>query len=247
MKDKLWSISIVVLTALALIAFGLIAFGVIGGGSQVSATPRTLAINGTGVVYVSPDQATINLGVGIDRPAVTDALEESNRVIAAIREVLAEYGVAESDVQTTNFSVYQSYNYGYDVIEGEQTASYRVDNNVNVVVRDLEKLGEILNAAVEAGANSIYGIQFGIADQESVYNQALDLAVENVNERAATLAEASGAKLGDLQSMSTYFGGYGYPMMYMPGAGMGGGAAEVPVSPGSLEIRVEVNAVFAID
>jgi uncharacterized protein YggE len=245
MKDKLWSISIVVLTALALIAFGLIAFGVIGG-EAASETPRTLAINGTGVVYVSPDQATINLGVGIERPEVTDALAESNQVIEEIRRVLAEYGVAEGDVQTTNFSVYQSYNYGYDVVEGQQTASYRVDNNVNVVVRDLEKLGEILNAAVEAGANSIYGIQFGVADQESVYNQALDLAVENASERASTLAEASGAKLGELQSMSTYFGGYGYPTMYMEGAGMGGGG-QVPVSPGALEIRVEVNVVYAID
>ncbi|MBN2045976.1 MAG: SIMPL domain-containing protein [Anaerolineales bacterium] len=243
MKDKLWSISIVVLTALALIAFGLIAFGVIGGGAA-SKTPRTLSINGTGVVYVSPDLATINLGVGIERPEVKDALAESNQVIEEIRLALAEYGVAEADVQTTNFSVYPMTNYEFD--GPEQTTTYRVDNTVTVEVRDIEKLGEILDAAVEAGANSIYGIQFGVADRESAYNQALDLAVENASQRAATLAEAGGARLGDLQSMSTQFGGSGYPVMYMEAASIGG-SGQVPVSPGTLEIRVEVNVVYAID
>lgn len=235
MKSKLFFIGILALAALALTACGAI--------PVQSAEGRTLSINGSGSVYITPDKASINLGVQSRDEQVKDATAESNRVIERIREVLAEYGVEEADVQTTNFSVYP---YSEFDPEGMSNVTYQVDNTVNVTVRDISKLGEILDAVIEAGANSIYGIQFGVSDQESAYNQAMEAAVENAADRAEALAAASGAELGELQTITTYFGGGGFPPMYMESAAGMGGAGDVALSPGAMEIRVEVTAIYAI-
>lgn len=244
MKDKLGTIVIVVMTALALVAFALVAFGVIGG-SAVTASERTLSINGTGIIYLSPELATINLGVTTEATDVASAIEKSNRVISDIRQVLADHGLAEADVQTTNFSVYPMNDYGMEI--GEMQTTYRVDNSVNVVVRDLSVLGEILDQVVQAGANSIYGIQFGVADLESQYQAAVELAVQNANERAEDLAAAGDVSLGEIQVISSYYGGSGVP--YFEAAmdrPQGGGGSDVPISPGELEVRVEVNVVYKL-
>lgn len=238
MKRKIMLISLMVVAAILLAACG---------AAPQAAEPRTLSINGSGMVYLAPDMATINLGVMAEAEDVQSATAESNRVIEKIKEVLVEFGVEEADIQTTNFSVYPYSDYGYELDQSADTR-YRVDNNVTVTVRELEKLGEILNEAILAGANSIYGVQYGIAEQESAYNQALEAAVDNAKERAEFLAAASGAELGELKSISTYYGGGGYPAPYAEmAAGIGGGAGQVPVSPGSLVIRVEVSVVYGLE
>jgi uncharacterized protein YggE len=236
MKRKTMLIGILVVAAAVLAACG---------ASPQGAESRTLSINGSGMVNLAPDMATINLGVMSEAADVQSATAESNRVIEKIKEVLVEFGVEESDIQTTNFSVYPYSEYGYEL---EQTAEtrYRVDNNVTVTIRELDKLGEVLNETILAGANSIYGVQYGISDQEDAYNQALEAAVENAKERAEFLAEASGAELGEMVTISTYYGG-GSPVPYAEAAfGIGGGSGMVPVSPGSLVIRVDVSVVFAL-
>lgn len=238
MKRKIMLISILIVAAAVLAACG---------ASPQAAESRTLSINGSGMVYLAPDMATINLGVMSEAVDVESATAESNRVIEEIKEVLVEFGVEEADIQTTNFSVYPYSEYGYELEQAAETR-YRVDNNVTVTVRELDKLGEILNEAILAGANSIYGVQYGISDQEDAYNQALEAAVDNAKERAEFLAEASGAQLGEMVTISTYYGGGGSPLPYAEAAvGMGGGGGMVPVSPGSLVVRVDVSVVFAIE
>ena len=237
MKRKTMLIGILVVVAALMAACG---------ASPQAAEFRTLSINGSGKVFLAPDMATINLGVMSEAGDVQSATAESNRVIEKIKEVLVEFGVEESDIQTTNFSVYPYSEYGYE-LDQEAETRYRVDNNVTVTVRELDKLGEILNEAILAGANSIYGVQYGISDQENAYNQALEAAVANAEERAEFLAEASGAELGELVTISTYFGGGGFPAPFAEAAiGMGGGGGQVPVSPGSLVVQVDVNVVYAL-
>jgi uncharacterized protein YggE len=242
MKRKTILFSILVLVTAALAACS---------ASPQAAEVRTLSINGSGMVYASPDKATINLGVVSEADDVQAATAESNQVIEKIKEVLVEFGVAEADVQTTHFSVYpvSDYGFGPDVALGEEPAQtrYRVDNMVTITVRELDSLGEVLNAAINAGANSIHGIEYGITDKESAYDQALEAAVANAEQRAAYLAEASGAGLGELLTISTNYGSSGYFPAYVEmAAGLGGGGS-VPVSPGSLVIRVDVSVVYELN
>ena len=214
---------------------------------EAASPSQTVSINGSGVIYLSPDVATINLGVATEAADVQAATAESSQVIEKIKQVLEKYGVAPADVQTTNFSVYPMSDYGIDLESA--SVRYRVDNSVNVTVRELESLGEILDAVIAAGANSIYGIQFGLSDSEAAYTQAMEIAVLNAQERADALATAAGAKLGPIQTISTYYGNGGTPIYMAADSArpQGGGGSDVPVSTGALEVRVEVNVSYGLE
>ena len=241
MKHKIILISVLILAVLGLSACGA------APASEAASSSQTVSINGSGVVYLSPDVATFNLGVATEASDVKAATTESSQVIEEIRQVLEKYGVAPADVQTTNFSVYPISDYSVEFESAN--LRYRVDNTVNVTVRELESLGEILDAVIGAGANSIYGIQFGLSDTEPAYTQAMQAAVLNAQERAEAIAAAAGAELGPIQSISTYYGSGASPI-YMAAesdrpAGTGGG--DVPVSTGELEVRVEVSIIYGLN
>lgn len=240
MKHKLFIFTILVVASLSLAACGAVAT------APGAADVRTVSVNGSGSVTLSPDMATVNIGVVAQAAEAQDATDESNATISQITAALTELGVAEKDIQTSNFSIYPMQDYTAD----GQTSSvtYRVENTVSVTVRNLDSLGDILDAVIGAGANSIYGINFDLSDRESAYAQAIDLAMQNAKERAQLMADSAGAQLGDLQSVSTYLSnGGGITRTYAQGAAMEDStASSVPVSPGDMEINVEVNVVYAM-
>lgn len=236
MKHKLLIFTILVVASLSLAACGAVA------STPSAAEPRTVSVNGSGSVTLSPDMATINIGVVAQAAEAQDATNQSNATIAKITAVLTDLGVAENDIKTSNFSIYPMQDYTAD---GEvSSVTYRVENTVTVTVRQLDTLGDILDAVIGAGANTIYGIQFDLADRESAYAQAIDAAMQNAKERAQLIADAAGAQLGELQSASTYLSsGGGISVAYAQDTAA---ASSVPVSPGDMEISVEVNVVYAM-
>jgi hypothetical protein len=216
--------------------------------ASVSANPnlRTLNVSGSGQVVVNPDLAYINLGSRAESVNPGEAVAQSNAQIESIINVLKSKGISEQDIATSNFNIYSMEDYGFD---GQRTGMrYVVENTVGVTVRDLPKLGEILQAAIEAGANNVYGISFDLEDKTEILAKARELAVENGTEKAQDLAQLTGVELGALYNVSI-FGGV--PMPFNMG-GKGGGVAyesalaDVPVSPGQLTITVEVNMTFEI-
>jgi uncharacterized protein YggE len=122
-----------------------------------------------------------------------------------------------------------------------------VDNTVYVTMRDLTKIGDILGEAVKAGANSIYGIQFDVADKTTALASARKSAVENARTQADELAQAAGVKLGSVQNIN-YYNSYPVPVMADDKGGgmMTNQAASVPITPGQLTFTVDVNIVYAI-
>jgi uncharacterized protein YggE len=136
----------------------------------------TINVTGNGQVYIVPDIAYINIGVHSEAEVVTDALNENNQQAQAISGVLSGMGVTAEDIQTTAFNVFPMQEYGPN---GEVTnTKYGVDNSVMVTVRDLSKLGTILDAVVQAGANTINSISFDAQDKTAAYAEARRLAVE---------------------------------------------------------------------
>jgi uncharacterized protein YggE len=236
----------VVFSILAVVALSLAACGAAAPATSAGET-RTVSVNGSGSVTISPDMATVNVGVVAQAEDAKDATSENNTIINQITSVLTEMGVAESDIQTSNFSIYPMQDTKAD---GEvSSVTYRVENTVTVVVRDLDSLGDILDAVISAGANTIYGVQFDVADRESAYGQAIDAAMQNAKNRAQLLADAAGAQLGELQSAETYLrSGGGIQVAYAQDASVAGmgASSEVPVSPGDLEVSVDVNVVYAL-
>ncbi len=206
---------------------------------------RTVSVNGSGKVTVSPDMATISVGVQTKDEEADKAMAENNVLIQAVMDTMAEFGIAAEDIKTTNFSVYPRNEYDKD---GEIKATYfMVNNNVNVKVRDLDILGKVLAAVVESGANTVSGVNFDISDREAAYADAMALAVENAADRAGILVEAAGGKLGEVKTINAHISGGGVVYMERASMDMAMASSEVPISPGEMDLSVDVTVVYVIE
>lgn len=232
-------------TKLSMFVLGLVLALVLSAcGPALSAQPRTLDVSGNGTVYLTPDIAYLYIGVHTEEPAIATAVSNNNTQTTALVDALKNAGVAEVDIQTSNFSVYKS----YDKLTDQQTGTpYAVDNTVYVTVRDLTTLGSLLNTAVEAGANNINSITFDVADKTAAMTQARQKAMANASSLASELAQTAGVQLAEIQNVSYSDNS---PNPYSYGMGGGGGAAapnaSVPIQPGLTQITVTVSVTYSI-
>ncbi len=206
--------------------------------------PRIITVSGSGKVYLTPDIATISIGVHNEDESAAKAVNGNNAQAEKVTEVLLEMGVDENDIQISNFNIYLEQRYDED---GNQADTiYIVDNTVFVTVRDLDVLGEIMGTVVAAGANSIFGIQFDVEDKTHALSEARKAAIEDAQKKAEELALAAGVTLGEIQSIDDY-GGVPVPVFEgKAGGGLGAISDQVPVSLGQLSLTVEVSVVYNI-
>jgi len=241
MRNKILFVSALVLAALALGACS----------PTIMAEPappvRSLNVNGIGQVFLSPDIAYIYIGVHTEEGTAAEAVAANNEQTQRVIDALKKAGVDAKDIRTTNFSIWPNQQYGPD---GQQHGvTYVVDNSVFVTVRELDTLGDLLDSAISAGANSINSIQFDVADKTEALKKAREEAVKNAKEQAQELADISGLKLGEIQSVGFYDS---MPTPYMDSYGKGGGggmmeaAASVPIQPGQLTLTVTVSMSYEI-
>jgi uncharacterized protein YggE len=241
------SLLFVVLASLLLAGCGAAVTGAPASYGNAAIAPG-LTVNGRGQVVLAPDVAYVTIGVHTSGTDVSQVVNDNADQVASVMASLAEAGVAPEDMQTSNFSVYA--NDVYDPITGLPSGSknYSVDNTVNVTVRNLPGLGELLDAAVSAGSNSIWGVTFDVEDKDAALAEARDLALADALEEASGLAAAAGITLGDIVSLSYTDTGYYYPPYY--GLGGGGGAASeaaaTSIVPGQITVSAEVYIAYAI-
>jgi uncharacterized protein YggE len=204
---------------------------------------RSISAWAQGQVYLTPDIARIMIGVHSQSNSVNEALEENNAKSQAVSDALVSLGVDPKDIQTSNFSVYPQQQYGPN---GEMTGDviYMVDNAVNVTVRDLTKLGSMLDTVVNTGANAINGISFDVSNKEEAMTTARRNAIDNAKRQAAEIAEAAGVELGEIINVSINNSSSPIPMF--DGRGMAQAASDVPISSGQLSIIVEATVTYAI-
>jgi uncharacterized protein len=206
---------------------------------------RTLTINGSGKVYLTPDMVYVTIGVHNEGENAVKTVAANNAATQQVINTLKDMGIAEKDIQTTNFSITPQKEYDQ---AGKPTGNvlYIVDNSVFVTVRDLDKIGELLDATVKSGANSINGIQFDVADKEQALSKARQAAVDDAYAKAQELAGAAGVTLGAVQTISEYSSGGPLPMYDRAAAPMAVEAGSVPVQAGQMLLTVEVNIVYEI-
>lgn len=216
------------------------------GGGPTTETPRTISVTGNGKTILTPDIATINIGVHTENADVSAALTENNAKAQAVRDALVGFGVKPEDIQTTNFSIYPNQQYGP---QGELLGiKYSVDNSVYITVRDLAKLGDVLTTTISSGANNIYGITFDVADREKALSEARLAAVADAKTQADELAAAAGLKVGKVMNLSVNATSP-TPMYASNGMGGGGGAmaaAPAPISSGQLVVTVDAYVTYEI-
>ena len=156
---------------------------------------------------------------------------------------LTAAGIAAEDIQTTNYSLYAEQTYGENGPTG--IAGYRVSNQVNVKIRDIALISDVLAAVTEAGANAIYGVNFSVADPAALEAEARALAMQDAANRAASLAELGSVSLGEVVVISEVVGA---PVMpYGGGYAMEQAASAAPgISPGQLSYQVQVQVTYSI-
>ena len=209
-----------------------------------------ISMTGTGTVNAAPDMAIVTSGVVTEGKSAREALSGNNAAMAKVIATLKGAGIEDRDIQTSGFAVNPLYSH-YRPKEGEEArppkiVGYQVANNVTVRVRDLEKLGPVLDQLVSDGANTINGIQFTIDDDEALLDEARKNAVADAIRKAKILTEAAGVKLGRIVSM-TEDGGAMQPVPVMRMARAEAAMkASVPVEAGEQTLRVNVSIVWEI-
>jgi uncharacterized protein len=206
---------------------------------------RTLNVQGTGEVLLTPDIAYVSIGIESRAEQVTAALNENNNQAARIAETLRELGVDERDIQTSAFNVFPMQEYSP---MGELMGTvYVVNNTVNITVRNLQSLGELLDSVVRAGANNIHSIQFDVDNKEVAVKEARRLAIANARQNALELADAAGVQLGELVTLNVYSNGSAAPLFdgKMFG-GLGSASSNVPIAAGQLMITMIADLSYEI-
>jgi uncharacterized protein YggE len=210
---------------------------------QAQPPERTITVSGTGKVTLTPDIAYISIGVNTQNASAKDAVAENNTQSQAVITTIKGFGIVDKDIQTTNFSIYPQQQFDAN---GKQTGViYVVNNVVYVTVRDLSKLGDLLDSSVSSGANNINSIQFDVADKTAALTQARQAAVAEARKQADELTKATNVGLGAVQSISYNDTTAPITIQYAK-ANVAAPAASVPVQAGSMEISTNVTIVYAI-
>ena len=229
MKTKIFFLIAVLVLGAVLTACGPASITV-----QTQPPQRTITVTGTGKVTLTPDIAYISIGVHTENASAKEAVSGNNTQAQAVIAAIKGFGVADKDIQTTNFSIYPQQQ---SDANGKVTGIiYVVDNTVYVTIRDLTKLGDLLDSTVSAGANNINSIQFDVADKTAALSQARLAAVADAKKQADELTKATGVALGEVQTISYYDSTAPVTVQYAKADVAAPAAASVPVQAGSMQI-----------
>jgi uncharacterized protein YggE len=200
---------------------------------------RTVTVTGSATIRSAPDEAVVTLGVQTHSPTAQGALQQNASRMNDVMKAILGDGVKPADIATAWVNVYPNYD-----SDGTAIVSYTAQNHVNVTVRDLSKVGSIIDDAVGAGANLSNGIQFQLSDQNQGVERALAEAVADARAKAEALASAGDASLGSVVTIAE-----GTTPQFPPtpfAADAGRAEASTPISPPTLETQVTVTVVWSL-
>ncbi|MCH7577305.1 MAG: SIMPL domain-containing protein [Chloroflexi bacterium] len=204
-----------------------------------------ISVSGQGIAVAAPDIASLSLGVSTVRDSARQARDDAASLVTELIASLEENGIAEEDYHTSRFSIDPEIDFrpsGEQVIRG-----YRVTSILAVTVRDLDRVGEVIDDAVDAVGDPIrvQGVTFSIEDAAALQSEARALAMADAKTKAEELAALAEVDLGKPIAISESSGGGPPPVFF--GAAQLAQDVETPISPGQLEITVSVQVSYAID
>lgn len=205
-------------------------------------------VSGQGKVTVTPDIATITLGVSAQTPTVSAAQSQAASAMDKVMSALTGNGVDKKDIQTQNYNIQQVTRWD-DKNQQEVVIGYRVNNMVVAKLRNLDKVGNTIDAAVAAGGDLIHvnGISFSVEKPDQYYTQVRELAMKDAKAKAEQIATLSGVTLGKptYVSENSYAPQQPYPVAYKMDAASGAGPT-TPISAGETDITLSVQVTYAI-
>lgn len=233
------------LVILMLIAMVLLVTGV----HAAENSDRVIITSGSSEVKVTPDRAQVTVSVQTENADVKVAQSENANRMDAVVKAIKAVGIADSDIRTSGYSIYPVYDETSSLF-GRNVKTYRVTNSVQVTIRDVTKTGEVIDAAVAAGANQVDSIMFMVSEEleQSLRNEVLGKAVRKARADADIVAAAAGVTITGVKEINV--GSY-YPPVYYENARSAGMDAKVasaptPVEPGQVTISAQISATYLI-
>jgi uncharacterized protein YggE len=202
--------------------------------SAPTQTSHSLTVSGTGAVKVTPNQAAFTFGVSTKAKTAVQALAANSTAMQKLIDALKAAGIASGSLQTSYVSLSPVTSEDEQAIVG-----YSVSNSVTATIASPARAGQIVDAAVAAGANEVDGPSLTVADQTSLYNTALKTAIADARAKAQVLAEAAGLHVGAVASVEE--NGAGSPVNYDTAKAA---LPATPIEPGTQEITASVTVVF---
>jgi uncharacterized protein len=244
-KRKMSILAFIVVLSLTLIAVGPgLINSTFAADSSDKPTKRTLNVSGQGTVKVAPDIAYITLGVITEDTDAKAAQQENATTMDKLVSEVKASGIKSEDIKTVNYSIYPKYDYNKDT-GASKIIGYTVTNSVQVTVRDMKKVGSVIDLAANTGANITNNISFALSDYDKYYNEALKKAVATTKKKADTIAAAVGISIKLPVSITesgapapTVYGVANYAMK----ADMAG--ASTPVESGTIEVQANVSMTY---
>ena len=157
-----------------------------------------ITVSGSGDTLIPADIAVVSLGVSARDKDVLKAQQKANEAIAAIRAILTENGIAPEDINTGYVNIYAIYDYSEEL---EEIAAYNASSTLAIRVSDMAVVGQVIDLAFSAGANTLNGIDFSASDTTEARASALKKAVQDARAKAEILAEASGLKIMKIEAV----------------------------------------------
>ena len=212
-----------------------------------AATPpeHTISVSGTGQVLISPDIADVRLGVSVTRPTVKEARDVAAAAMTKVLASLRGLGIADRDIQTTTVSLQPSYD-GTSGPGQPRPTGYQLSNQVVVTVRNLDKVGDVIDGGIAAGATTVDGVNFRLNDPAAAETQARQAAMTQARAHADTLAAAAGVSISGVASISETSGPVPYPQAYAAAAPLQDKGFSTPIQPGTNEVTISVVVSYLI-
>ena len=212
-------------------------------GYAIPADGTLLSVSASAEARHAPDVASVSAGVVTQAADANSAMranaEQMQKVMAAIRAA----GIADKDIQTSGINLNPNYRYAEN--QPPAITGYQASNTVNIKVRDIGKLGEVLDALVASGANQVHGPSFEIDQPEAVYDEARQAALKQAQARAEMYAQSLGLRVRRIVSISEG-GGFQPPVPMMKAMAMDARMESAPVAPGETTLSANLDVVFEL-
>jgi uncharacterized protein YggE len=208
---------------------------------------NTITVSGKGIVKVKPDTAYIRIGVETRGTDAKKAQQENARVMEDVTAKLKSFGIKDDDIKTVSYGLYPLDRYD-EKTRKSYIYEYRVTNIVEVVVRDIDSTGEVIDGVSAVGSNKISSIRFGIEDTEKYYNEALSAAVVNASGKAEAIAKGLGVTLKGAKNVQEISSGG--PIVVRDSISLAKTVestdmAATPISTGEMEVSAMVSVQYA--
>ena len=199
-----------------------------------------IKVIGEGELLLSPDSASVNLGVITEMKELIPAQQQNSAAVTKVINAIKTLGIPQNLIQTSDYRTETEYDYE----QGKQLfRGYKVTHLLQVKMEELSLVGKVVDTAVQNGANFVSNVQFSLKNKDGYYLQALALALNNASEKAKTIATTIHATLNPTPASVVESGSSVQPIHYQADA-LAKGFSSTPIEPGQLKIKAVISAEF---